>query len=86
MTTSLPLSTIPIEKENAPFHSLWRYVLINVSVGKNIRATHLVVLLKHEEAKERNLQRLEALHSNRFEASCMMYRTVVLLATGEKCE
>lgn len=86
ITTSLPLSTITIEKEKAPFHSLWRYVLINVSMGKSIRATHLVVLLKHEEAKESNPQRLEALHSNGSEASCMVYRIVVLLATGEKCE
>lgn len=85
ITTSLPLSTITIEKENAPLHSFWRYVLINVSMGKNVRATHLVVLLKHEEAKERNPQRLEALLSNRFEASCMVYSIVVLLATGEKC-
>lgn len=84
ITTSLPLSTITIEKENAPLHSLWRYVLINVSMGKNVRATHLVVLLKHEEAKERNPQRLEALLSKKVWG--LMYGVQHSSATGYRRE
>lgn len=53
-------------------------------MGKNVRATHLVVLLKHEEAKERNPQRLEALLSKKVWG--LMYGVQHSSATGYRRE
>lgn len=55
----------------------------NVITSELLRCTHIVVLLKLEEVNERNLQILKALLSKRFEASCLVYR-IVLLAIGKE--